>query len=393
MLTEFLLSVRTWTAVAILASVYYLLFRPRQPPAFPIVNQYPNDFFRRKAYREVRENAKQLIIDGLAKHGGPITILIPHGQKIILPSSLTTWVKSNKDLDHKQLVREDFFSGIPGFEALSLLHDPDSMLINLITTKMGPSNNPTLIKAMHTSLSHGLPTLWDNNNSADDDNNTSTSPSSSWHVLPNWQTATLGVIARAASSVFAGPEKAADAEWLALVQGYVGAYFAGVADLHRYPRWMRPVAHWFLPNAAACRRYVARARAVMDAVLRERAAVREGRGGGEYEDALEWAQEASGGRVPAGDVQLSLAMAALFTTTELFRALVVEIARRPELVGELRSEVEEQIGEHGISAAALSGMVLMDSFMKETQRLNSGPGMVFCFLFLPWQVSMLTFLP
>ncbi|KAH6632069.1 cytochrome P450 [Chaetomium tenue] len=369
MLTELLLSVRTWTAVAILASVYYLLFRPRTPPAFPIVNQYPNDFFRRKAYREARENAKQLIIEGLAKHGGPITILIPHGQKIILPSSLTTWVKSNKDLDHKQLVREDFFSGIPGFEALSLLHDPDSMLINLITTKMGPNNNPTLIKAMHTSLSHGLPALWD-------DSTTSTStptPPSSWHPLPNWQTATLGVIARAASSVFAGPEKAADTEWLALVQGYVGAYFAGVADLHRYPRWARPVAHWFLPNAAACRRYVARARAVMEGVLRERA-VGEGRevvGG--YEDALEWAQEASGGRVQAGDVQLSLAMAALFTTTELFRALVVEMARRPELIGELRSEVEEQIGEHGISVAALSGMVLMDSFMKETQRLNSGP--------------------
>jgi cytochrome P450 len=103
-----------------------------------------------------------------------------------------------------------------------------------------------------------------------------------------------------------------------------------------------------------------------------------------YEDAIEWAQEASGGRAKAGDVQLSLAMAALFTTTELFRQLLVEVARRPELVGALRSEVEEQIGAHGISVAALSGMVLLDSFMKETQRLSSGPGMCLTFSLAFW---------
>jgi cytochrome P450 len=77
-------------------------------------------------------------------------------------------------------------------------------------------------------------------------------------------------------------------------------------------------------------------------------------------------------------------MAALFTTTELFRQLLVEVARRPELVGALRSEVEEQIGAHGISVAALSGMVLLDSFMKETQRLSSGPGMCLTFSLAFW---------
>ncbi|KAH6856356.1 cytochrome P450 [Chaetomium sp. MPI-CAGE-AT-0009] len=363
MLAELFLSVRTWTALAILAGLYHLVLRLRQQPAFPIVNKYPGDFFRRKAYRSVRENAKQLITTGLAKHQGPITIAIPHGRKIILPSSLTGWVKSHKDLDHQQLVREDFFSGIPGFEALTILHsDPDAMLIDLVKTKMGQSD--ATVAAMSAALARGLRALW-----GDD-------ASSSWHAL-DWQRDTMGVIARAASAVFVGPDKAADEEWLGLVQGYVHAYFAGVADLHRYPVWARPVVHWFLPNAIACRGYVRRARVVMDGVLRERReaverAEREGREGPRHEDALAWAEAASGGRAQAGDVQLSLAMAALFTTTELFRQLLIEVARRPELVEPLREEVSEQISAHGISVAATSNMVLLDSFMKESQRLNSG---------------------
>jgi cytochrome P450 len=66
-------------------------------------------------------------------------------------------------------------------------------------------------------------------------------------------------------------------------------------------------------------------------------------------------------------------MAALFTTTELFRQLLIEVARHPELVEPLREEVSEQISAHGISVAATSNMVLLDSFMKESQRLSSGP--------------------
>ncbi|KXX80410.1 Fumitremorgin C monooxygenase [Madurella mycetomatis] len=359
MLVEFLLSVHTWSILAILAGAY-LLLRPRRRPAFPIINRYPGDFLGRRAYREAHENASKLITEGLAKYQGPITVAIPHGQKIILPSSLTGWVKSNRDLDHKQLVREDFCSGIPGFEALSVLHDPDEMLIGVIKTKMG--QNDSTMAAMDASLAKGFQVLWGNDKT--------------WHTI-DWQKDTMGIIARAASSVFVGPEKADDPEWLDLVQGYVLAFFTGVSDLHRYPAWSRSIVHWFLPSAIACRKYVSHAREIMNEVIRKRQeevkrAALEGKEHPAYNDALAWVQAASGGRAEAGDVQLSLAMAALFTTTELFRQLLIEIARHPELVEPLRNEVSEQISLHGISVAATSNMVLLDSFMKESQRQTSG---------------------
>jgi cytochrome P450 len=61
-------------------------------------------------------------------------------------------------------------------------------------------------------------------------------------------------------------------------------------------------------------------------------------------------------------------MAALFTTSELFRQILTEIARRPEVVEHLRREIEDAAPDHDFTATSLVKMQLLDSFMKETQR-------------------------
>lgn len=347
------------TAVLILAGVYIL--RPTKT-VFPIINKYPSDFGNQKAYREVRENARKLIVQGLAKYKGPVTLAIPYGRKILLPASLTDWVKSNKNLDHRKLVKDDFFSDIPGFEAQTVLHSSDDTVLNVIKTKLG-QNNSTM-DAMNTSIMKGLQEMWGEKRE--------------WHAI-NWYSDTMEITARAASSVFVGPEKAADREWLDLVQGYVMAYFTAVSELHRYPPWSRSIVHWFLPNAVACRKLVARARVLMRDVVAKRQeetrkAEREGAEPPKYNDALFWAEAASGSKLEPGDVQLSLAMAALFTTTELLRQLLIDIARHPDLAQDLRDEISQQISAHGVSVAATSNMVLLDSVMKESQRLSSSIG-------------------
>ncbi|KAK3901909.1 cytochrome P450, partial [Staphylotrichum tortipilum] len=60
----------------------------------------------------------------------------------------------------------------------------------------------------------------------------------------------------------------------------------------------------------------------------------------------------------------------------LFRQVLIEIARYPGLVEPLKDEVTEQLSAHGVSVAATSGMALLDSVMKESQRQSSGLGML-----------------
>ncbi|RYN99098.1 hypothetical protein AA0120_g1530 [Alternaria tenuissima] len=356
MLLEVLFSIHTWTFAIIFTSVYVL--RSGRRPVFPIVNSHLIDPFSSKANREYSTNAATLITKGLAKHQGPITLAITNGRKIVLPSSLTNWVKSNKDLDHRELVRQDFYSDFPGFEGLTLLHSGD-MLMDVIKTKLG--QNDSLMPIMNKSAVKALEVHWGNDKV--------------WHAI-DWQKDTTGIIARVASSVFVGPEKSDDAQWLDVVQGYVAAYFSAVNELHGYPAWSRPMVQRFLPNATACRKYVVQARDIMNEVLVKRRqevekANLEGRSPPRYNDALAWTQAASGGTMEAGDVQLSLAMAALFTTSELFRQVLIDLAEHPQLVEPLREEISQQISTHGVSVAATSAMVLLDSIMKESQRRSA----------------------
>ncbi|KAK7981385.1 hypothetical protein PG988_003623 [Apiospora saccharicola] len=361
MLADLLSSVHVWTALTILVGAY--LLRPKKKSPFPVVNSYSGDFLGRRARREVRDNARGLIAEGLAKHKGPITIVLPRGQqKIVLPASLAGWVKSNKDLDHQQLVKEDFFADVPGFEAQTVLHGPDNAAKRIIATKLG--QNESTLAPMSASLAQGLQTLWGDDSKA-------------WRTI-DWRGDTMGLIARAASSVFVGPQQAGDQEWLGLVQGYVLSYFTAVGELHGYPAWSRSLVHWVLPSAAACRKMMRRARVMMQEVASKRRdeaerAGQEGKKAPEYNDVIAWAQADSGGSsIDPGELQLSLAMAALFTTTEMFRQILIELASHPEFVEPLRSEVSREVSAHGISLVALNNMGLLDSFMKESQRESAG---------------------
>lgn len=359
MLAELFSDVRLWTLLAVLVGIQVL--RPKKT-TFPVVNNYRGDFFNRRAHYESRVNCRQLITEGLAKHQGPITIAFPHSQKIVLPASLADWVKSHKDLDHRELIKDEYFAGMPGFEAQTVLHGDDETANRVIKTKLG--QNESTVAAMNASLDRAFKLIWGD--------------ATDWHTI-DWYRDTTGIIARAASSVFVGPEKCDDDEWLELIQEYVSSYFTAVSELHAYPAWAQPIVHWFLPNAARCRKIVPRTRAIMNEVVgkrREEArkAEQEGRPAPEYNDAIAWVQAASDGSIEMGDLQLSLAMAALMTTSELFRTILIDVARHPELIEPLRKEVAAQISSHGLSVAAASNMVLLDSVMKESQRLGSGLG-------------------
>lgn len=116
--------------------------------------------------------------------------------------------------------------------------------------------------------------------------------------------------------------------------------------------------------------------ALADRERRVEEAKAEGRDGPVWNDALAWTQAAPGGKdAEAGDLQLSLAMAAMFTTSELFRQALIDVASHPDIIAPLREESQQQISEHGISVAATNGMVLMDSVLKESQRRSAPVGM------------------
>lgn len=73
------------------------------------------------------------------------------------------------------------------------------------------------------------------------------------------------------------------------------------------------------------------------------------------------------------DFQLVLSMAAIHTTTQSAMMVLYDLAARPEYIDVLREEMETAIHEDGgvLKKSTLGKMMKLDSFMKESKRVNS----------------------
>ncbi|KAI5361365.1 hypothetical protein Slin14017_G080980 [Septoria linicola] len=121
-LLDFVLQTPTWLAIITAAATAYICYTStRTRPIFSIVNTFPNNFTQRKAHAAYLQDARGLIATGLRNQaGGPITLDTPCGARIVLPPSLTDWVKNNKDLITKNS------STMTSLAIRSKRHDPQS---------------------------------------------------------------------------------------------------------------------------------------------------------------------------------------------------------------------------------------------------------------------------
>lgn len=69
-------------------------------------------------------------------------------------------------------------------------------------------------------------------------------------------------------------------------------------------------------------------------------------------------------------MQLGLSIAAVHNTTDLISQVVHDLASDPEMVERLRKEAIEVIGQDGWSKTSLYRLKLLDSVIKESQRIK-----------------------
>jgi Cytochrome P450 len=88
-------------------------------------------------------------------------------------------------------------------------------------------------------------------------------------------------------------------------------------------------------------------------------------------DAIGWMVEmARGKQIDYIAAQLSLTVAAIHATTEALTTALVDLAIYPEIISQLREEIIQVLSEDGWSKQSLYKMKLMDSFLKESQRMH-----------------------
>lgn len=112
--------------------------------SIPIINKYPGDLFSKKAHAEYLANSKKLVSDGVARFDGPFRVITTLGSRVILPAKYASWVKTCKDLDHVQLVADEYFAHYPGFDGNGVVVDPNRIMIDVTKTKLNQSSRKSL---------------------------------------------------------------------------------------------------------------------------------------------------------------------------------------------------------------------------------------------------------
>ncbi|KAI9162666.1 Nonribosomal peptide synthetase [Paramyrothecium foliicola] len=183
----------------------------------------------------------------------------------------------------------------------------------------------------------------------------------------------MSIVSRMSSRVFMGEELCRDDEWNKAVSKYTVEAFRAKDLVRQFPRWSRPFAHWLIPACWRVRQALAKARNCLQPHIDRRNATKaEALDRGErspFDDSIEWFEREYHGYDPA-TAQITLSLVAIHTTTDLLQQTLLNIALNPQLLEPLRREIINVLSVQGLKKTALYNLKLMDSVIKESQRLK-----------------------
>lgn len=190
-----------------------------------------------------------------------------------------------------------------------------------------------------------------------------------WHQMP-LQPTLLTMVAQLSSLAFLGTDMCRNPKWLEIAVSYTLARFTAVRSIQTWPRVLHPFVHWFLPACQTLREHINEGRKIL-APLVERERHSEESAEDKKSSVLVWIDRHARGRAYDPTLaQLMLSSVSIHTSVDLITKVIIRLCENVELIEVLRQEVLAATQKQGVTYASLKDLVLMDSVMKETQRLD-----------------------
>ncbi|KAG6365863.1 hypothetical protein INS49_000039 [Diaporthe citri] len=235
---------------------------------------------------------------------------------------------------------------IPGFEPFCLTKESVN-LINRNLTKVLAKLTMPLSQEATTGLQDLL------------------TDSPEWHEVK--AQAEIGrLVSWMSTRIFMGEEMCRNDEWVAAVSEYTRISFFTANELRTWPDFLRPIE---------VRAKLPAPRRILKPLVEKRRALQaEALARGEeppvFDDAMGWFEKEYGQNYDPVIAQITLSTVAIDTTTDLLQETMLQIARHPEIFQPLRDEVVEALGKQGLQKTSPYNLKLMDSAIKEAQRLK-----------------------
>ncbi|KAK7744846.1 hypothetical protein SLS53_003079 [Cytospora paraplurivora] len=331
----------------------------------PVLNsKRPFELTTDRTRREYDMHSWELLHKGNEEYPDqPFRVLSSELQDItVLPPRYVNEIKNDHRFSFTAIVTTAFHENLPGFRAMTVFDQPNR-IIQVLAQQDITRAIPRLTRPLSREADAAL--------------RDSITDSTVWHDMVA-KGFVLNLIARLSTLVFMGGDMCQDKDWIDICVNYTVMLVLARKDLTTWPRWLRPLANLYLPRCRALQALEAKARHIIDAQLERRKRPRaEAEMKGvklEANDALEWYQKQYarlGGTFDPTAAQLGMSFVAIHTTADLLTQVVLDLAEHQELMQPLREEVTGCLTGRGeLSKTALHDMMLLDSVIKESQRLK-----------------------
>lgn len=202
--------------------------------------------------------------------------------------------------------------------------------------------------------------------------------------------AMVRIMAATGSRMLGGQSASRNLEWLETAALYSMDVVNVAVMLRPYPAFLRPLIAPWLEGTKALDRHLKTAKRTFNATFAQRLALleqqqqerRNGKAdGGKPVDMMQWMIESATGsdRDPGvlSHNMLFLSLAAVHTSSTTIVHALFDLCAHPEYIQPIRDEVETEVAKYDWTLSAIANMKKLDSFMKESQRLNQGVLMTF----------------
>ncbi|KAF5675769.1 putative cytochrome P450 monooxygenase (lovA) [Fusarium heterosporum] len=332
-----------------------VLGNPHHVGSFPVLNpRKPLELTNNRAIREFISNSKNILSDARSLYKKkPYRAYTDWGEMIVIPPEFIDPLRSHKQLDFMTPTEDNSHAYVSGFEPF-IIDRNSTTVINKHLTKALVNITKPLSQEASLAFSQVL------------------TDSAEWHEI-NPRQDVVRIVSRMSSRVFMGESLCRDDEWVRVSAEYTVQSFSTGDILRTYPRWSRPFVHWFLPSCWAVRKKLAEARQCLEPHLEHRKAIEaEARAQGKpppFDDAIAWF-EREGSKSHPAQIQISLSLVAIHTTSDLLTETLFNIAQHPDLFQPLREEIVRVLSTEGLKKTSLYNLKLVDSVLKESQRLR-----------------------
>ena len=339
---------------------YYVLciyrVRPHFIPGIPIVQLDGEDSTSGGIFSQ---NARNLLIKGIERHPGQsFQVMTTSGPRIVLPNSFADEIKERTELEFFN----NFSLPYHGFESQrdSFEGKDGGMLARIVRTKL-TQRLGLLTGCMADEASEALQEVFGDG--------------TNWHVSVIKRDL-YEVAARMTSRVFLGRDLARDSGWLKIAKEHTFQMHKATLQLKGLSKPLRWPLQWFLSSCRALRQQVIDARKIIGPETRKRfeqmKATSDGEKGPKTMDALSWILEVDEKRkLDPVHLQLALSVVSITTSGEVMAQAIMDMCEHPEVVSALREEIIKVVKENGWQKSTFYHLMLMDSFLKESQRVHA----------------------